>query len=75
MMLKKLYIGAFGKLKDKAVDLKPGLNVIYGENGSGKSTLMQFIKAVFYGFDRKERSSAIPWDGGRVKNRIPSSRW
>ncbi len=64
MMLKKLYIGAFGKLKDKAVDLKPGLNVIYGENGSGKSTLMQFIKAVFYGFDRKERSSAIPWDGG-----------
>lgn len=65
MMLKKLYIGAFGKLKDKEIELKPGLNVVYGENGSGKSTVMQFIKAVFYGFDRKERGLSLPWDGAK----------
>lgn len=65
MILKKLYIGAFGKLKDKEIELKPGLNVIFGENGSGKSTLMQFIKTAFYGFDRKERGASLPWDGAK----------
>lgn len=59
-------IDSFGKLKSVGIKLTPGLNVVYGENGSGKSTLMRFIKASFYGFDRKERANCIPWDGTRA---------
>ncbi len=64
MIIKKISINAFGKLKDIEIEPKEGLNVIYGSNGSGKSTLMNFMKSVFYGVGKsKERGPILPWDG------------
>ena len=36
MKLNKIYISAFGGLKDFTLDLGDGLNVIYGQNEGGK---------------------------------------
>lgn len=49
MRFNKIYIDAFGKLKDFEIDLKDSFNVLYGENEAGKTTLMAFIKMMFYG--------------------------
>ena len=37
MIIKKINVKSFGKLKNKEIELKDGLNIIYGENESGKS--------------------------------------
>ena len=47
MQIKKLQINNFGKLKNKNIELKNGINVVYGENESGKSTLLDFIISMF----------------------------
>ena len=52
MTFNKIYIGAFGSLKDFTLELDRGLNVIFGENENGKSTIMAFIKMMFYGNER-----------------------
>ena len=49
MKIKRVYIAAFGGLKNKTVDFEDGFNVIYGENENGKTTVMTFIKMMFYG--------------------------
>ena len=36
MKIKSLKINGFGKIKDKEIDLKDGINIIYGKNESGK---------------------------------------
>ena len=68
MILRKLRVGHFGKLKNVEIDLHSGFNVIYGENESGKSTLQAFIKALFYGMGSQkkdirenDRIHFIPW--------------
>ena len=47
MKIKKLKINGFGKLKDKDIELKEGINIIYGKNEAGKSTLLKFITRMF----------------------------
>ena len=49
MRINNFKINGFGKLKDKQIDLKDGINIIYGENESGKSSILKFISAMFYG--------------------------
>ncbi len=67
---------SFGKLKNSALELSPGLNVITAPNESGKSTWCAFIKAMLYGIDTSERDSAgrlavknryRPWDDGAME--------
>ncbi len=77
MKLNKIYISAFGGLKDFTLDLTDGLNVIYGNNEDGKSTVAAFIKAMFYGTGRntKNISDSIrlkytPWDNSQMAGRI-----
>ena len=77
MKLNKIYISAFGKLKDFTLELSDGLNVIYGNNEDGKSTVAAFIKAMFYGTGRssKNLSESIrlkytPWDNSAMGGRI-----
>ena len=43
MKIKKIYISAFGGLKDFTLELNDGLNVVYGNNEDGKSTVAAFI--------------------------------
>lgn len=77
MKINKLYISAFGGLKDFTLQLSDGFNVIYGENENGKSTIAAFIKAMFYGTGKKTqqlsnslRQKYTPWNsdimGGRI---------
>ncbi|WP_276929676.1 ATP-binding protein [Herbinix luporum] len=72
MLLKKLKVDYFGKFSKREINLKPGINIIYGENEAGKSTLHAFIKGMLFGIERlRGRGAAskedvysryLPWD-------------
>lgn len=77
MQIQKIHVNNFGKLKNKDIDFKPGINVIYGENESGKSTLLDFIISMFYGLNTKKGSKEIsnynkytPWSDGEFSGKI-----
>ena len=54
MNIQKLKINAYGKLKDKEIDLADNINIIHGENEAGKSTLLKFIVNTFYGISKNK---------------------
>lgn len=61
MIINKLDIKGFGKLKDLEIEFIPGLNIVYGVNEAGKSTIQWFIKAMFYGLKGgRERDGLVP---------------
>ena len=77
MIIKKIQINNFGKLKNKEIELQNGINIIYGENESGKSTLLKFITSMFYGASKNKNGSRIsdfekfmPWDNGEYSGKI-----
>ena len=77
MKINKIYISAFGGLKDFTLEFEDGLNIIYGNNEDGKSTVAAFIKAMFYGTGRNSKSLAdsprqkyTPWDNCVMAGRI-----
>ena len=70
MIIRKVKVGQFGKLKDKEINFREGLNLVYGENEAGKSTLQAFIKAMLYGMGSgkkdirvNDRKRYLPWSG------------
>ena len=77
MKINKLKINSYGKLKEKEIDLKPGINIIYGKNEAGKSTLLNFIVDSVYGISKnkngKEYSNYeryMPWSGEDFSGKI-----
>lgn len=52
MFLSKLLLKDFGKFNNKEIDLKPGLNLIYGGNEAGKTTIKDFIVGMLYGIEK-----------------------
>jgi hypothetical protein len=67
---------SFGKLQNRRLALKDGMNVIYAPNESGKSTWCAFIRAMLYGIDTSQRDRADllsdktryrPWSGGAME--------
>ena len=77
MLIKKLQVNNFGKLKNKEIELKNGINVIYGENESGKSTLLDFIISMFYGINKNKNGKEIsnydkytPWEDGEFSGKV-----
>ena len=77
MKINKLKINSYGKLKEKEIDLKPGINIVYGKNEAGKSTLLNFIVDSVYGISKnkngKEYSNYeryMPWSGEDFSGRI-----
>ncbi|MGM9974279.1 MAG: AAA family ATPase [Clostridiaceae bacterium] len=78
MIIKGLKIKAFGGLKDRELELKSGMNVVYGENERGKSTLQTFIKVMLYGFSssrskdikNNDRLKYSPWTGERPSGEL-----
>ena len=64
MIIKKLNLLSFGKLKNKEISLSDNLNIIYGTNESGKSTISAFIEAMLYSYPAhdKDRGKYFPWD-------------
>lgn len=72
MLIKKLNLNYFGRFQNQEIELKPGVNLLYGENESGKSTIHTFIKGMLFGIERlRGRGAAtkedlytryLPWD-------------
>lgn len=72
MLLTKLKLNYFGRFRNREIDLKPGINLIYGDNEAGKSTIHTFVKGMFFGIERlRGRGAAtredlytryLPWD-------------
>ena len=69
----------FGKLENRTLTLKPGLNVISAPNEWGKSTWCAFLLAMLYGVDTRAKSSRAgladkdhyaPWSGSPMSGRI-----
>ena len=77
MKINKIYISAFGGLKDFTLELDEGFGVIHGQNEDGKTTVMAFIKAMFYGtggkvksLENSIRARYTPWDNSAMGGRI-----
>ena len=49
MKINKIKINSYGKLKEKEIKLKDGINIIYGKNESGKSTILEAIHVALTG--------------------------
>ena len=77
MEINNLKINGFGKLKNKQIELKNGINVIYGENEAGKSSLLKFITSMFYGASKNKNGKEIsdfdkykPWQTEEFSGKI-----
>jgi len=72
VLFNKLKLNYFGRFHDREIELKPGINLVYGENEAGKSTIHTFMKGMLFGIERmRGRGSAskedlytryLPWD-------------
>lgn len=49
MYFSKLLLKDFGKFHNREINLKPGVNVLYGTRNAGKSTVADFEYATLYG--------------------------
>ena len=77
MKINKIKINSYGKLKNKEIDLKNNINIIYGKNESGKSTLLKFILNIFYGTSKNKKGKEIsdfdkykPWDSEEFSGKL-----
>ena len=48
MYFSKLLLKDFGKFHNREINLKPGVNVVYGTRNAGKSTVADFEYATLY---------------------------
>lgn len=77
MKINSFKVNGFGKIKDKQIYLKDGINVIYGENESGKSSMLKFISSMFYGASKNKNGKEIsdfdkykPWNIDEFSGKI-----
>ncbi|MDO5114185.1 MAG: AAA family ATPase, partial [Planctomycetia bacterium] len=65
MILRSLQIDHFGIWNGlKIGHLESGVNLFYGPNEVGKTTLMQFVRAIFYGFNSSRLAYGKPENPG-----------
>lgn len=72
MLFTKLKLNNFGKFHNYELELKQGINLIYGENEAGKTTIHTFMKGMLFGIERARGRGAatkddiytryLPWD-------------
>ena len=77
MKINNIKINNYGKIKNKEINFKNGINVIYGKNEAGKSTILNFIYNTFYGISKNKKGKTIsdyekfkPQDGEEFSGRI-----
>lgn len=58
MYFSKLLLKDFGKFHNREINLKPGINVIYGKRNAGKSTVADFEYAMLYGISTHPETDA-----------------
>jgi uncharacterized protein YhaN len=52
MFIERIDVERFGALSGVTIDrLGPGVQVLHGTNETGKTTLLEFVRAVFFGFE------------------------
>ena len=73
----KLKINAYGKLKDKEIEFKDHINVVYGKNEAGKSTILTFIVNMLYGISKNKNGKNYsdfekykPWDAEEFSGKL-----
>ena len=73
MLIERLDIESFGRLKNAHFAINNRINVFYGPNESGKSMLAAFIKFMFFGYAgthgplaQNEKKLYTPWDTSKV---------
>ena len=77
MKINKIKINSYGKLKNKQIDLKDGINIIYGKNEAGKSSILRFIVNSFYGISKNKKGKEysdyeryLPWNNEEFSGNI-----
>ena len=77
MKINQLKINSYGKIKNKEINLKNGINLIQGKNESGKSTLFHFIVNIFYGASKNKKGKEYsdfekykPWNDEEFSGKI-----
>ena len=77
MKIKKIKINAFGKIKNKEINLENKINLVQGKNEAGKSTLIKFILNSFYGISKNKKGKEYsdfekytPWLGDEFSGKI-----
>lgn len=72
MIIKRLILKNFGKFQGKEIELKEGINILFGENESGKSTVHVFLQSMLFGMKRGRGKASktdiysryMPWENG-----------
>ena len=77
MKINKIKINSYGKLKEKEINFKDGINLIYGQNEAGKSTLIKFITNSLYGISKNKKGKEVsdfdkykPWSGEEFSGKL-----
>jgi len=65
MIVRRIHVRQFRKLRDQIIECGPGLNVIRGHNDAGKSTLHLAFSAALYPSKPREIQSYGPWGDDR----------
>ncbi|MFZ5468312.1 MAG: AAA family ATPase [Myxococcota bacterium] len=66
MKIQRLQVDGFGHFLNYKVELAPGLNVLVGSNEAGKSTLLAFIRAMLFGFERRNHPQRFQPKSGEL---------
>lgn len=72
MIINRLILKNFGKFQGKEIELKEGINILFGENESGKSTIHVFLQSMLFGMKRGRGKASktdiysryMPWENG-----------
>jgi uncharacterized protein YhaN len=60
MFIERIDVERFGALDRVVIDrLGPGVQVLHGTNETGKTTLLEFVRAVFFGFEAPFRRGVL----------------
>jgi uncharacterized protein YhaN len=75
MFIERIDVERFGALERTTIDrLGPGVQVLHGTNETGKTTLLEFVRAVFFGFEGLFRRGVLDARrpcAGRLLVRLP----
>jgi uncharacterized protein YhaN len=75
MFIERIDVEKFGALDRVVVDrLGPGVQVLHGTNETGKTTLLEFVRAIFFGFEGSFRRGVLDPRvacAGRLLVRVP----
>ena len=67
MKIDNFKINNYGKIENREVILKNGINLIKGYNEAGKSTILSFLNSMLYGIDKTKKGNIseyakyLPW--------------